>query len=235
MFCVVIGASGGIGRVMGQQLLDGGHTVLALSRSEGDLSGDRLTTGHLDLNNETSIEQAAYLAARIGAPDLVIIATGILAPDGQRPEKSSRQQGLDAFQSVFAINTFGPALIAKHFLPIMPRQGRAVFAALSARVGSISDNQLGGWHAYRASKAALNMLIRNYAVEYKLRNPDLIIASLHPGTVDTRLSKPYQKGVPNAKLFSPQQAAKALLAVTETLTPDQSGRVFDWAGLEILP
>ena len=115
----------------------------------------------------------------------------------------------------------------------MPRNGRTVFAALSARVGSISDNQIGGWHAYRASKAALNMLIRNFAIEQARRNEDAIIVSLHPGTVDTALSKPFQRGVPDQQLFTAEQSANYLLDVTSALTPADSGKAFDWAGKEI--
>ena len=115
----------------------------------------------------------------------------------------------------------------------MPRRGRAVFAALTARVGSIGDNRLGGWHAYRASKAALNMLIRNYGIEQARLNPDFIVAGLHPGTVDTALSHPFQKNVPDQQLFSPTESAKHLLRVIDGLTPADSGKCFDWAGKEI--
>jgi NAD(P)-dependent dehydrogenase (short-subunit alcohol dehydrogenase family) len=115
----------------------------------------------------------------------------------------------------------------------MPRSGRAVFTALSARVGSIGDNRLGGWHAYRASKAALNMLLRNYAIEQARLNSDFIVAGLHPGTVDTRLSKPFQGNVPDGQLFTPQNAAAHLLRVIEGLTPADTGKCFDWAGKEI--
>ena len=118
-------------------------------------------------------------------------------------------------------------------LPLMPRKGRAVFAALSARVGSISDNRLGGWHAYRASKAALNMLVRNYAIEQARVNDRFIAVTLHPGTVDTGLSRPFQSNVPDAQLFSPDQSAGYLLKVIEGLTPANTGKSFDWAGKEI--
>ena len=118
-------------------------------------------------------------------------------------------------------------------LPLMPKVERSVFAALSARVGSISDNRLGGWHAYRASKAALNMLIRNYAIEQARRAPGNICVGLHPGTVDTGLSKAFQGGVAEGKLFSPGQAAGYLLGVVDGLAPEDSGKCFDWAGQAI--
>ena len=149
------------------------------------------------------------------------------------PERTLRAQSAAAFEAVFHINTVLPALIAKHMIPLMPRKERAVFAALSARVGSISDNRLGGWHAYRASKAALNMLIKNYAIEQTRRAPDFIAVGLHPGTVDTALSSPFQKGVPEGKLFSPAQSAGYLLSVLGQLTPDDTGKVFDWQGTEV--
>lgn len=166
--------------------------------------------------------------------DLVIVASGMLSPPGaDGPEKTYRHQTADAFEKVFAVNTIGPALVAKHFLPKMPRKGRTVFAVLSARVGSISDNRIGGWHAYRASKAALNMLVRNFAIEQSRRNPDSIVVSLHPGTVDTGLSKPFQANVPDAQLFTPTQSATKLIDVINGLTPADTGGFFDWAGKPI--
>ena len=236
MQAVIIGASGGIGAAMTAALAERREIELvhALSRSGHASSHPSVQSGMLDLVDEDSIAAAAKRVAESGAPDLVVVATGILS-DGQtlRPEKSFRQQSPEAFERVFAINTFGPALIAKHFIPIQPKAGRAVFVALSARVGSISDNRLGGWHAYRASKAALNMLIRNYAVEQARRNPDFVAASLHPGTVDTALSRPFQSGVPDQQLFTAERSANHLLDVIDGLTPDHSGKAFDWAGLEI--
>lgn len=236
MRAVIIGASGGIGGAITEALsarIDV-SAIYALSRSAADPGLPSVIAGQIDVLDEDSIAAAAAHIASDGAPDLVIIASGILS-DGAAlsPEKSLRQQDRTAFERVFAINTIGPALIAKHFIPLMPRKGRAVFAALSARVGSISDNKIGGWHAYRASKAALNMLIRNYAIEQARRNPDFVAVSLHPGTVDTDLSKPFQSGVPDTQLFSAAQSAEYLLTVIESLAPEQSGKAFDWAGREI--
>lgn len=127
-----------------------------------------------------------------------------------------------------------PALVAKHFLPLLARDRKSVFAALSARVGSISDNQLGGWHAYRASKAALNMLLRTFAIELARRNPRAVCVGLHPGTVDTGLSAPFQANVPEGKLFTPDFAAARLLEVVDRLKPDDSGHVFAWDG-QLIP
>lgn len=235
MRAVVIGASGGIGAALVEQLASRAdcEQVYALSRKPA-VGSDKVRTLNLDFDREETISAAASEIAKDGPPDLVIISTGILSDEaGLAPEKSYRQQASDAFEKVFQINTIGPALIAKHFLPIMPRKQRAVFAALSARVGSISDNRIGGWHAYRASKAALNMLIKNYAIEQARRNEDFIAVGLHPGTVDTALSKPFQSGVPDKQLFSADQSAAYLLNVIDGLTPMDSGKVFDWAGKEV--
>jgi NAD(P)-dependent dehydrogenase (short-subunit alcohol dehydrogenase family) len=235
MRAVVIGASGGIGAALISQLSEHAQIeqVYALSRA-GRALGAGVKALKLDFDDEASIAAAAKEIAQEGVPDLVIVATGILSDEeGLAPEKSYRQQSKDAFEKVFRINTIGPALIAKHFLPIMPRKGRAIFVAVSARVGSISDNRIGGWHAYRASKAALNMLIRNYAIEQARRNEDFIAVGLHPGTVDTNLSKPFQSGVPDKQLFSAEQSAAYLLGVIDGLQSSDSGKVFDWAGKEI--
>ena len=141
----------------------------------------------------------------------------------------------DAFGLLFAVNTIGPALAAKHFLPKLKRGERAIFAALSARVGSISDNRLGGWYAYRASKAALNMIVRTAAIETARRAPQAIIVGLHPGTVDSRLSKPFQGNASARTIFEPASAASQLLGVLEGLRPEDSGKCFAYDGQEVLP
>lgn len=236
MRAVIIGSSGGIGTALCEQLAarESVSAVYALSRNGQTPAGANIITLPMDMSDEDSITETAKMIAADGAPDLVIVAAGILSDEnGLMPEKSLRQQSARAFETVFAVNTIGPALVAKHFLPIMPRKTRAVFAALSARVGSISDNRIGGWHAYRASKAALNMLIRNYAIEQARRNEAFIAVGLHPGTVDTALSKPFQSGVPDKQLFSADQSASYLLSVIDGLLPADSGKVFDWAGKEI--
>lgn len=228
---VVFGASGAIGGALCKQLVEGGTTVLASSRSGAALGGAK--GFRFDLMDETSIASIEAELKRT-PPDLVIVATGSLTlPGGTEPEKSLKQLSPDAMAQAFALNTIGPAMIAKHFLPIMPRDSRSVFAALSARVGSISDNRLGGWHSYRASKAALNMLIRNFAIEMRRTHERAIIVGLHPGTVDSNLSKPFQANLPDGQLTDPDDAARNLLAVIGKLEPHNSGNVFDWHGREI--
>ncbi|AXE65645.1 C-factor [Hyphomonas sp. CACIAM 19H1] len=236
MNAVVFGSSGGIGRALAENLVQSGawSRVFAVSRSGAAIDGATPLTA--DFLDETALEAAAQAIGAEGPVTLCIVASGILSDDaGLQPEKSYRHQSTAAFERVFAANTVAPALIAKHMLPLMPKTERSVFAALSARVGSISDNRLGGWHAYRASKAALNMLIRNYAIEQARRAPGNICVGLHPGTVDTGLSRPFQSGVAGGRLFTPAQSASYLLGVIGTLTPEDSGNCFDWSGKEIPP
>ena len=166
------------------------------------------------------------------APTLIVVATGVLH-DGLQPERSFRQLDAKHLLRDYRVNAVGPALAAKHLLPLMPRDRRAVFAALSARVGSIADNRLGGWHAYRASKAALNMILRNLSIEMARSHPQAVIAGLHPGTVATDLSAPFQKGMAEGKLFPADYSAERLLSVLSNLTPADSGGVFAWDGARV--
>ena len=228
---VIVGAGGGIGGALAAGLADAGfEAVHALSRGATAVPG--CEAGTIDVTDEASIAAAA---ARLdGTPvGLVIVATGVLHGPGFAPEKSWRMIEAAAFAAVLHVNTVGPALVAKHFLPLLPRKGKAVFAALSARVGSIGDNRTGGWHAYRASKAALNMLIQNFALELRARNPDALAVGLHPGTVDTGLSAPFQRGVADGKLFSPAFSSARLLEVIDQLGPADSGGCFAWDGVRI--
>lgn len=229
---VVIGASGGIGAALAQQLASDPRfgRVLALSRRPLSYSEARLVAGSIDVTNEASVAAAAAAARELGDVRLVIVATGILHGNGFGPEKHWGALDGDALARSFAVNSIGPALVAKHFLPLLPRAGRSVFAALSARVGSIEDNRLGGWYSYRASKAALNMLLKTFAVELARRAPAAVCIGLHPGTVDTRLSQPFQENVAPGKLFTPEQSAGYLLQVIDRVTPDDSGRAFAWDG-----
>ena len=218
MNAVIIGASGGIGAALADALAEEDATVRRFSRPE------------LDLTDEASIAAAA---ASVGTPDLVVVATGLLH-DGERgPEKALRDLDPAWLAEQYAINAIGPALVAKHFLPVMPRSGRSVFAVLSARVGSISDNRLGGWYGYRASKAALNQFVRTLAVVDKRRNDRGIVVALHPGTVDTRLSQPFRQS--GRDIFTPGRAAVQLLDVLDGLKPQDSGKFFAWDGTEIAP
>jgi len=225
---VVVGASGGIGGALVEALGDEGtfDTVHALSRSGND---------PIDIEDEASIAAAAARIAAGPAPSLVIVASGLLHDEAHGPEKAYRELDPAWLARTLAVNAIGPALVAKHLLPLMPRQGRTVFAILSARVGSISDNRLGGWYGYRMAKAAANQLVRTLAIEEKRRNDRSIVVGLHPGTVDTALSKPFQANVRPGTLFTPARAASQLLDVIDGLKAPDSGKLFDFEGKEITP
>lgn len=216
---VVIGASGGIGAAVAEALEQRGETVHRLSRRHQ----------RFDLTDEASIAAAAA-ALPFPAIDRLIVATGLLHEEGLGPERSLRQLDAARLARSFAVNAIGPALILKHFAPLLRRDGPAWAALLSARVGSIADNRLGGWYGYRASKAALNQFVRTAAVELARTRPQTILVALHPGTVDTAMSRPFQANVAPDKLFSPQRSAAHLLGVLDRLSPEQSGGFLDWKG-----
>lgn len=218
---VVIGAGGGIGGAL-LAALRARHPASVI------VSLGRSTEPALDLEDESSIEAAALYCAGVGEIRLVIDATGYLHDGKHQPEKSWRALSAEGLAKAFALNATGPALLMKHFLPILPRRGKAVFATLSARVGSIGDNQLGGWYAYRASKAALNQLVRTAAVELRRRHPGAVCVALHPGTVATGLSAPFAKA--GLDVQTPDEAAARLLTVIDGLEPAQSGGFFDHLG-----
>jgi len=213
---LVIGASGGIGRAVADELDARAYNVTRLSRSADGL----------DITDEVDV--ADKLGRLDGQFDLVIVATGVLSgPKG--PEKSLRWLTSEGMAAQFAVNAIGPALVLKHSIRLFARNRHAVFAALSARVGSIEDNALGGWYSYRASKAALNQLLKTASIELKRTHSKLVCAALHPGTVATEFTRNY----PNHSTVTPQIAATNLLNVVAQLTPDDSGKFFDWAGREI--
>ncbi len=234
---VVIGAHGGLGGAFVKALAanDKVRQVFALSRKDRPSNGRRVVGLRLDLEDEPSIADAASAIAEAeGDLRLVIVAAGILHDgSGLQPEKTWRSLDGAAMERVFRINTVGPALVAKHLLPLLARDGKTAFAALSARVGSISDNQLGGWHAYRASKAALNMMLKTLSIELARKRPEALCVGLHPGTVDTALSQPFQSGVPAAKLFTAETSARHLLGVLDRLGPEDTGNTFAWDGSPI--
>lgn len=227
---VIIGASGGIGAALADSIAEEGtfDVVHSLARS---VAGP----ARIDITDEASVAAAAAMVSAGPPPELIIVATGLLHEGARGPEKALKDLDGDWLARVFAVNAIGPAIVAKHFLPLMPKAGRTVFAALSARVGSISDNRMGGWHGYRASKAALNQLIRTIAIEERRRNSSSIVVALHPGTVDTPLSKPFQGNVAAGHLFDAGRAAVQLLDVLDGLRPPDSGKLFAWDGEEVAP
>lgn len=212
---LVIGASGGIGRALYQSLTERGVKTTALSRSADGL----------DITSEQSV--AAAFAQLTGPFDLIFTATGALEIGAARPEKALKQITETTLANQFALNAIGPALVLKYALPLLPRDRRAVFAALSARVGSIGDNHLGGWYGYRAAKSALNQIIHTAAIEIARTHNQAICVAMHPGTVATPLTSRYVK---TETATPPAEAANNLLTVLNNLTPANSGGFFDYAG-----
>ncbi|QHQ35491.1 SDR family NAD(P)-dependent oxidoreductase [Algicella marina] len=213
---LVIGASGGIGRALCAALEAG--ELVRLSRSRDGL----------DVTDEDSVARAA--AGVAGAFDLIFDATGALEIDGQGPEKALSDINPAAMAAQFALNAIGPALLLKHFAPLLRQEGPAIFASLSARVGSIGDNRIGGWYGYRAAKAAQNQILHTAAVELRRRNRQAVVVALHPGTVATDLTRKY---LGRHRSVAPEEAAGNLLRVLAGLGPEHSGGFYDWAGKEI--
>ncbi|PIL19531.1 hypothetical protein P775_14115 [Puniceibacterium antarcticum] len=215
---MIIGSSGGIGSAICAALAARGTEVTGLSRS-----------GHgLDVTDEASV--AAHLGKLEGQYDLIFVATGALDIDGAQPEKSLKALTAKALADQFALNAIGPALVLKHAVRLLPRRDCAVFAALSARVGSIGDNRLGGWYSYRTAKAALNQILHGASVELARTHRALTVVALHPGTVETRFSADYADHNPTV---SADAAAANLLQVIGGLKSADTGKFFDWQGREV--
>lgn len=241
---LVTGASSGIGLAAVRHLLTERPAcrVLAVSRRAAvqpalqALSADfpgRLACASADLAEPAQIDAlAAQVADRLPCPDLVLHCAGTLHGPQLAPEKSLQQVDAAALQRSFALNAFAPLLLLRALLPQL-RPGPALFASLSARVGSISDNRLGGWYSYRAAKAAQNQLLKTAAIELRRSAPGVGVLMLHPGTVDTPLSAPFQRGVAAERLFTPQRAAAQLLDLLAGLSPADSGRFIAWDGQEV--
>lgn len=233
MKIVVTGASGGIGSAIVDLLAvrpDVEHIIATCnSRAPGkELTG--VTWQQLDLADECAVSD---WASRTGEIDWLINAVGMLHNGEQGPEKTIRRVDPDFFLRNMSVNALPTLLLAKH-LHASFRHGRpAVFATVSARVGSIADNRLGGWVSYRASKAALNMCLKTLAIEWTRTLPNVAVAALHPGTTDTALSKPFQKNVPPSQLFSPARTAGYLLDVLDGLTPAESGQFLAFDGEQL--
>jgi len=238
---LVFGATGGVGSALVSALKADPRCgpVFAASRSGRSVAGAQGLA--FDLDDPDTIKASIDAARDESGLHLVIVATGALHGEaGLEPEKSWRSLDADRLAEAFRVNAILPAMIARHALGALARGSKdapekAVFAALSARVGSLSDNRLGGWYGYRASKAALNQMIRTLSIELARKAPHAVCAGLHPGTVDTGLSQPFQGNVPDGKLFTPDYSAGRLLTVIDGLGPQDSGRCFDWAGEEIAP
>ncbi len=233
---VVFGASGAIGSTFVKAFAGDERvaSVYAGARTPQVFESTKVTSFQVDLTNDESVAEAATFISQTGPLDLVVIASGILHSGSElQPEKSLRDINALQMEASFRVNAIGPALICKHFLPHLRRDHKSALVALSARVGSISDNRLGGWMSYRSSKAALNMLIRTFAIEQRRSAPGSVLLALHPGTVDSKLSAPFQVNVPAEKLFSPEYSVNRLLEVINASSVDSSGGFFAWDGSRI--
>ena len=239
---LVVGASQGIGLGFVKQILanqaiakifatyrhpEFATELLTLAQKHSD----RLQCFAVDITKEEDIaESVKQISTEVKQLHWAINCVGILHEDKLQPEKSLRQIDPDHLMRYFQVNSIGGVLLAKHLMPLFRHQENSIFASISAKIGSIGDNRLGGWYGYRASKAALNMFMRTTAIEYSRRCPKTIVVTLHPGTTDTNLSLPFQKNVPPEKLFSVERTVNQLLAVIDSLDIKDSGNFFSWDG-----
>ncbi|MEO8010231.1 MAG: SDR family NAD(P)-dependent oxidoreductase [Dokdonella sp.] len=241
---LVTGASSGIGLAMVRQLLQNRHVACVLAVSRTATRNDALRSLHIafaeklrlldaDLTSQADLQRVAKEVEGMHALHLVVNAAGLLHGTGIAPEKSIEQANATTLEHVFALNAFAPLLLAKALMPQLCRQQPATFASLSARVGSIGDNRAGGWYAYRASKAAQNQLLKTFSIEWKRRNAQGTCLLLHPGTVDTPLSTPFQSTVAPHKLFDTMRAANQLLGIIAGSSPADSGRFIAWDGTDV--
>jgi len=221
---VIVGATGAIGNAIANEIENlGFKDVLKVGTN---------TTPSIDFNNENTILKTIEFVKNINKPISILFdATGILHHNNSMPEKTLKNINIDFAKKNFLINAIGPALLIKHFVPLLDNEDKAVFATLSAKVGSISDNGYGGWYSYRASKSALNQFIKTASIETKVKNKKAIIVALHPGTVKSKLSEPFQKI--NLKIQNPEESAKDLIKVINTLDYEQTGKFLNWDGSEI--
>mgnify|MGYP001444149454 FL=1 len=232
----VIGSSGAIGRAFVDHYINdlSINSIFSFSRSSIGIDNNKVKHFSIDIENESSIENAAKSVEETNF-DEIIIASGLLHTNEFGPEKSIKDLKADNILKVLNVNTVGPAIIGKYFLPLLNKDNKSVMAFLSARVGSISENKLGGWYAYRASKSALNQVIKTFSIELKRTNPKAIIIGLQPGTVDSELSAPFKRSVSNNKLFTAEYSVSQLLEVIERADESSSGNLISWDGEIISP
>ena len=228
---LLIVGSGGIGQAFAKQS-NARNPEIRVLQTKRVASGDRPIL--LDLTDAQTYQPCIEQLKALGFnPSRIIFSQGLLHNEIQRPEKSLREMDLDWMTQVMQVNALGPMAFLAQLMRLIPRQSELQIAFLSARVGSISDNQLGGWYGYRASKAALNMLIKTLSIELSRTHPKVQLLALHPGTTDTELSKPFQARVPEGKLFTSTFAASALLDVMESARGGSSGQFLAWDGSSI--
>tara|TARA_B100000768_G_scaffold138348_1_gene129486 strand:+ start:1197 stop:1910 length:714 start_codon:yes stop_codon:yes gene_type:complete len=232
----VIGSSGAIGSAFISSYLEDEtiENIISFSRSSPASPNKRVKHFCIDIEDEASIEEAAVNLNGLML-DEIIIASGLLHTENFGPEKSIKDLKAENILKVLKVNTVGPAIIGKYFLPLLNKDSKSVMAFLSARVGSISENKLGGWYSYRASKSALNQIIKNFSIEVKRSNPNAVIIGLQPGTVESKFSEPFKKNVKEGNLFSAEYSVGMLKKVVDSSTSADSGKLIGWDGIEINP
>lgn len=231
---LIIGASGGIGNAFVQTLLAQGDTVSAISRQSAPAAQQQQGLHWYQLASAEQPEAAEVLTAIFSNKvDAVVLCHGWLHGNGMQPEKSIRQLNRAAMQQSLDINLMQPALYLQRLLPLLQKQQNIKVAVLSAKVGSITDNQLGGWYSYRMAKAALNMLVKCSSIELARYNKEATLISLHPGTTDSELSAPFQKNLPEGQLRSAEETALRLIQVITALQAEQTGALINWDGSQL--
>jgi len=232
----IIGSSGAIGNAFVEHYIkvSSVENIFTFSRSAADHVSEKVTSFEIDVESQDSIEKAAG-QVKDHIIDRIIIASGILHTENFGPEKSIKDLNYETFAKVYSINTIGPALIGRYFIPLMNKNEKSVIAFLSARVGSISDNSLGGWYSYRSSKTALNQIVKNFSIELKRINKNAIALALQPGTVESRFSEPFKKNVSKNKLFTPDYSVGLLSQVIENSSLNESGSLLSYDGEIIKP
>ena len=232
----IIGSSGAIGNAFVEHYLKDNavEKIFSFSRSVNSHTSKKIYSFDIDIESQESIEKAAsYLEGCY--LDRVIIASGVLHTESFQPEKSIKDLNYETLSKVYSVNTIGPALVGKYFLPLLNKKNKSVMAFLSARVGSISDNKVGGWYSYRSSKSALNQIVKNFSIEMKRSNPNAVILALQPGTVESKFSEPFKKHISKDKLFSPDFSVDMMSKVIESANSSSSGNLIAWDGEVISP
>lgn len=232
----IIGSSGAIGNAFVEHYIKDSsvENIFTFSRNATDHVSEKVTSFEIDVESQDSIEKAAG-QVKDHIIDRIIIASGILHTESFGPEKSIKDLNYETFAKVYSINTIGPALIGRYFIPLMNKNEKSVIAFLSARVGSISDNCLGGWYSYRSSKTALNQIVKNFSIELKRTNKNAIALALQPGTVESKFSEPFKKNVSKGKLFTPDYSVELLSQVIEGSSSNESGSLLSYDGKVIKP
>lgn len=232
----IIGSSGAIGNAFVEHYIKDSsvENIFTFSRNATDHVSEKVSSFEIDVESQDSIEKAAG-QVKEHIIDRIIIASGILHTESFGPEKSIKDLNYETFAKVYSINTIGPALIGRYFIPLMNKNEKSVIAFLSARVGSISDNNLGGWYSYRSSKTALNQIVKNFSIELKRINKNAIALALQPGTVESKFSEPFKKNVSKGKLFTPDYSVELLSQVIEGSSANESGSLLSYDGKIIKP